>query len=104
MAYTGYLWDFLRNRDPISEEEVWKRVEPVEQVYIMWDINSSDRIQIPNYWRFPKDAVIQSSPSILRMGAAFLPEDFYMFDDSCDWAGVLTHEWIDSSRYCLWST
>src|SRR5437899_2226000 len=61
MCYRGYLWDCLR--------KPWQRVTEhfiieclrakSELAYVLWDIHSRGRIFIPDYWKFPKEAVLQ---------------------------------------------
>lgn len=103
-AYTGYLWDFIRARAIISEAELWERVTRREWVYAMWDIHSSDRILIKDYWRFPKESVlIGRPPALIRSGQAYLPEDLYLFDDSYAWVAATTHDEMDGKRFCLWA-
>lgn len=103
LAYTGYLWDFLVDKHVVSEDEVWNGLEPLPEVYAMWDLHSSERFRMPDYFRFPRGTVVHAGPATLRRGVAYLPEDLYIFDATCDWAAALTHEWVDDRRFCLWS-
>lgn len=103
LAYTGYQWDFLVDKHVVSEDEVWHRVEPLPEVYAMWDLHSAERIRTPDYFKFPRSTVLQTDPATLRRGTEYLPEDLYIFDATCTWAGALTHEWVDDQRFCLWS-
>jgi hypothetical protein len=101
-AYTGYLWDFLRSPTVVDERELWTRIFQVGELFVMWDVHSSELIRIPDYWKFPKAAVLSSSGEVAFKGQSFLPEDLYLFDMSFRWTGVLTHEFVDGRRYCLW--
>jgi hypothetical protein len=103
LVYRGYLWDFLASSEVASEDEIWRRVESVPHLLAMWDLHSKDRVWTPDYFKFPKGTVLRADPATLRRGLKYLPEDLYLFDDSCSWAGVLTHEWIDDKRFCLWA-
>lgn len=104
MAYTGYLWDFIKGRTLIDESELWSRVERRDWIYAMWDIHSSEHIRIAGYWRFPKDAVLVSRPPArVREGQRYLPEDLYLFDDSFAWVAAVTHDEIERKRFCLWA-
>jgi hypothetical protein len=103
LAYTGYLWDFLADKHVVSEEEVWRDLEPVSELYAMWDLHSSERIRTPDYFKFPKATVLRTDSATLRRGLEYLPEDLYIFDATCAWAAALTHEWVDDRRFCLWS-
>ena len=100
---TGYMWDYLRNPRQVSEEEVLRMVAMViGSVYAMWDVHSSDRIRIPDYWKFSRSAVLAMRPADLLAGLGFLPEDLYMFDGSYSWACILTHEYDEvGKRWCL---
>src|SRR5579863_1927928 len=53
LAYTGYLWDFLSDKATVTEEEVWRRVETRPTILAMWDVHSTERVQIPDYFKFP---------------------------------------------------
>jgi hypothetical protein len=104
MAQTGYLWDFIKARTLIDEADLWDRVNRRDWVYVMWDIHSSDRILIEDYWRYPKDSVLISRPpGTVQAGQSFLPEDLYLFDDSFAWVAATTHDEIDGRRFCLWA-
>lgn len=103
LAYTGYLWDFLADKEVVQETTIWHRVSARDAVFAMWDIHSTERIRIPDYFKFPKDAVLRADPESLGRGLPFLPEDLYLFDDTFEWAGALTHEWVDDERFCVWS-
>jgi len=103
LAYTGYLWDFLMDKHVVSEETLWQNLQCASDVYAMWDLHSTERIRIPDYFKFPRATVIQTTPATLRRGLAYLPEDLYIFDESCSWSAALTHEWPDDRRFCLWS-
>lgn len=103
LAYTGYLWDFLAEKRVVSEEEVWRDLELMSEVYAMWDIHSEERVRTPVYLSLPKAAVLRTDPATLRRGIEYLPEDLYIFDATCAWAAALTHEWVDDRRFCLWS-
>lgn len=102
LAYSGYLWDFLRTPTVVNEDALWRRLLGFERLLIMWDLHSSDRIRIPDYWKFGKTSVLVASSAIAYEGRAFLPEDLYLFDYSYRWVGILTHEYIDDRRHCLW--
>jgi hypothetical protein len=104
MAYTGYLWDFIKGRVLIDEVDLWERVDRRGWVYVMWDVHSSDRILIDDYWRYPKESVlIGRPPAVIEAGQRFLPEDLYLFDDSFAWVAAVTHDEIDGRRFCLWA-
>ncbi len=96
--YTGYLWDFLSNFTLVTEEQVWANVATIDaEINAMWDLHSSERILVPGYWNFPRHAVLKGSPTVIRDGASFLPEDLYLFDETFVWCAALTHEYSDES-------
>lgn len=91
-CYTGYLWDCLKNPTVID----WKIIESYASLFtkvlVFWDIHSCDRIFIPDYWKFPKDACIEMSYMDLLQNKEFLPEDIYIFDKTFSWTIIFTHE------------
>ena len=102
LCYTGYLWDCLLSPKIILESELNKILYEKKDVFIMWDIHSSDHIFIPDYWKFPKASIlfVEKWTDELK---AILPEDVYIFDESFEWAAVYTHE-DDSkgNRWCMY--
>lgn len=100
-CYVGYLWDFLREPEIVEESLIYSYRDKIESIYVFWDIHSSERIWIKDYWKFDKDAVLQMSIDTLLAGCKFLPEDIYICDSTFQWTFVMTHEEIDNRRYCL---
>jgi hypothetical protein len=103
LAYTGYLWDHLVDKRVVTEAELWRMLAPVKGFYAMGDIHSTDLVRVSSDFLLPRGAVIQTDPEVLRQGIEFLPEDLYVFDEGCEWAAALTHEWVGNERFCLWS-
>lgn len=102
MCYLGYLWDCMKAPERVTEKRVTDTLSGMEKVYAMWDINSKDRILIPDYWKYPKRAVLELTKDELSAVLPTLPEDVYFFDGSFTWAFALTHEYNDKGgRYCL---
>lgn len=102
LCYTGYLWDCLKNPQVISESKANQLLQEKEQIFIMWDIHSCDRIFIPNYWNFPKSRILYVN-KWLNDFKSELPEDIYLFDDTFNWSIVYTHETDkDGFRYCVY--
>ena len=99
-CYLGYLWDFMKNPIVIDQEYIESKNE-INEVYVMWDNHSCERIWIKDYWKFDKNVVLKLNFSTLLLGYHFLPEDIYIFDDSFSWTFVLTHEELKGKRYCL---
>src|SRR4051794_16806832 len=64
-CYTGYLWCTLKAYERLDFAEWAVRINQKEDVYVFWDIHSKDRILIPGYWRFPKNAVLLLPASVL---------------------------------------
>ena len=100
LCYTGYLWDCLINPHIIEENSANSLLKAKENVLIMWDIHSCERIFVPDYWKYPKTSVIYTKH--FDDVSQSLPEDVYVFDDSFTWSVVYTHETnANGSRYCL---
>lgn len=101
LCYSGYLWDCLINVEVIDESYIQVLSGGFNSVYAMWDMHSCEKINIPNYWRFAKDDIIEGSFEDILKGEKYLPEDVYFFDESMMWCLVKTHEDIYGKRYCL---
>lgn len=104
--YTGYLWDCMKASVVVAEKEIVRDLERVDQaIYVMWDLHSAQRIKIPNYWKFPKEAVLSLTPRQLLAGLVYLPEDIYIFDSELIRTWIFTHEYMDNGqRFCLAGT
>jgi hypothetical protein len=90
--YSGYLWEYLRRWERIAEKDLYDAMAPATDVYAFWDLHSSDRILIPDYWKFPRDAVLSGTYSIIVRGRGWLPEDLYLCSVDMSKSVVLTHE------------
>jgi hypothetical protein len=101
-AYSGYLWDFLRDKEIISEATLWRRVAQVSKIIVLWDLHSIERVLSPRNHQFPRGTVIKTDAPTLYRGLPYLPEDIYIFDESLQWVGALTHEGLEERR-CIWS-
>jgi hypothetical protein len=99
--YTGYLWDYMVNREFIGLRKALSVVKTHGTVLVFWDLHSAERIRIPGYWRFERDAVLRMPGSLLELGLQWLPEDLYIHDHSLGWAIALTHEYVDEQRWCI---
>src|ERR1051326_2848731 len=87
--YSGYLWDSLKHFKQIPERQILDNGEMLDAVvFVLWDLHSSEKIRIQDYWRFPKSAVLKMRWVDLLAGQAYLPEDIYIFDDSFTWSFV----------------
>lgn len=100
-CYDGYLWDYINNPTVIDIEYINKYSNKLNQVLVLWDIHTEERILVKDYWKFDKDSVIKLNFKVLLSNLSYLPEDIYIFDERFDWTFVLTHEYIDNSRWCL---
>lgn len=101
-CYVGYLWDCLKHPIVDSEVNVIKIIENTEEPLLtMWDIHSCDRIFIPNYWKYPKQAVLEMDSEEYSRLQASLPEDHYIFTAEYKWAIAVTHEEVNFKRWCL---
>lgn len=101
LCYDGYLWDCFVNASSISENESVDILNKQKNIYIMWDINSSDNIFVENYWKYPKSGIIYDDIFKQELRKE-LPEDIYIFDESFSWCVVYTHETdYNDNPYCL---
>ena len=102
--YVGYLWDCLKCPELKTEKQIIDSVELMggQVIYVLWDLHSSEKILIKDYWKFPKEAVLRIRCDDLLAGLKYLPEDIYLFDKEFIWSLIFTHEYYDDgSRYCL---
>ena len=100
VCYAGYLWDcLLPSRKRISARKFWTKIREKDGLIAFWDIHSCDRIFIPDYWKFPKDAVLKIPPGLLFEHKwivspyGYLPEDTYFCDETFEWCLISTHEY-----------
>ena len=102
LCYIGYLWDCLKNPKVISEAEASLILQGKQNLYIMWDIHSCERILIPNYWKYPKTSVLSTEMWSVSFKEE-LPEDIYLFDDTFSWSVIFTHETDEqNNNFCLY--
>lgn len=109
LYYFGYLWDTLKHRRVIPEAEILDRPNLAgEAVYAMWDLHSEEKIFIEDYWKFPREAVLELSYADLIAGLEHLPKDIYIFGRDYTWSLILTHEswdahdgWEANPHLCL---
>jgi hypothetical protein len=114
LHYPDYLWDYL-NIDVriISHMEAVQMIQQKKNLLLMTDDKSETLIFIPNYFKFPREAVLyipdgkELGVQIVKdeksdRGEALLPEDIYIFDETFTWLIFLTHEYInnDTQRIC----
>ncbi len=101
LMYVGYLWDCLKNFTVVNEKTALNSVRSLNSpCMVMWDLNSCDYIFIPNYWKYPKYAVIELSFDEYFEKKSTFPEDHYVFDHSFQMAIVFTHEEVKGERWC----
>jgi len=99
-CYTGYLWDCLKESTLVSYEYITS-ISHLDDVYVFWDIHSQDLIFIDDYWKFGKETILNVNYSVLIKNLEYLPEDLYIFDNTLSWTLVVTHEYVNFSRFCL---
>ena len=80
LCYTGYLWDCLINPHIIEENSANNLLKTKENILIMWDIHSCEKIFIPDYWKYPKTSVLYTKH--FDDVSQSLPEYVHIFDDS----------------------
>ena len=97
-CYYGYLWDFLKNKKPKTEKYCFQFLSSKQKLYLFWDSHSKDRIYITDYWKYPKESVIELSGIEFVQYSNTFPEDIYLFDDSFFWSIAFTHEYSDKGR------
>lgn len=103
-CYTGYLWDCFDNFFLKSMDECEDFLSTKRNLYVFWDIHSSERILIPNYWKYPKDSILALDSWNYDRYHDTLPEDIYFFDDSLTWSIAYTHEETDNGdRFCYFA-
>ena len=90
--YFGYLWDVIPNYTRISEEQAASVARGFGSSYSLWDLHSADNIWLPNYWKFPRDAVLKGTAIEIFHARPILPEDLYIIREDFDICLVLTHE------------
>jgi len=100
-CYNGYLWDYLRDPVQIDELHAKQTLKGLNRIYVLWDINSCEKILIEDYWKFDKYDVLLLDSETLIDGMHLLPEDIYIFDTSYKWTIIFTHEYIENNRYCI---
>jgi hypothetical protein len=99
--YEGYLWDCLRAPTRITQQAFRHELATHDELLVMADDHSRDRIIGPPLWPFPPYSVARFKPALLIEWLATLPEDIYVFDSTVTWTLVLTHEYDEKRRYCL---
>lgn len=99
--YLGFMWECLKDKTTVAEEDIDNEIKYKQKIYVMWDINSSWSVLIDDYWKFGKDNILQMDFHSLMEGEGFLPEDIYIFDDSMTWCVAKTHDYINGKRYCV---
>ncbi len=100
-CYDGYLWDTFYDSEIVDEDYFFNIIKNYDSVLACWDIHSSEKIWIPNYWIFKKDAIISLSSKIVLQSLKYLPEDVYFFDRTFEWTIALTHEELNGQRLCI---
>lgn len=109
--YSGYLWDTLKHAEVITQQQLVDTLAVWQSVYVFWDLHSERKIFIPDYWKFPKDSVLQATSTDLARvllhdadigptADLILPEDLYLFGDTVEFSLITTHEYVPE-RYCL---
>lgn len=90
--YSGYLWEVVPNYTRISANDAGELSQSLGQSYALWDLHSAEKILLPDYWKFPRDAVLRGRSVDLMDGRSLLPEDLYIVRGDFEVCLVLTHE------------
>ena len=94
VAYEGYLWDCMKHISKIPNDIFLAQLSKWRgRVMTMWDLHSADKIPVPNYWKFRRDAVLVLESGLLSANLVYLPEDVYIFDEELTRTLVATHEY-----------
>jgi hypothetical protein len=113
MCYDGYLWDSLKADYTLIERKMEQAITFLEskgKVFVMWDIFSKHRVPLNRIFssKYPKDTLIEIDSLELskfisrewredyRSDEKYLPEDFYIFDNTMNWYVIFTHEGYDN--------
>ena len=92
----GYLWDTLKSSACVTRADI-ERIN-AQRVYVLWDLHSAQKIHIPNYWRFPKSAIVAGRWRDMLSHYRYFPADSYFFDESYEWSAIFTHETCDDAK------
>lgn len=90
--YSGYLWDVIPNYTRISGEQAASLARSLGSSYSLWDLHSADKIWLPDYWKFPRDAVLKGPAIEIFHARPILPADLYIIREDFAICLVLTHE------------
>jgi hypothetical protein len=106
LYYSGYLWETLLSATVINEKLLLDKMGQIKnELFLLWDLHSKEKIEIANYWRFPRDAILLGFAKDIISGLEYLPEDIYIFNNKFEWSYILTHEsTIGDVRLCYLAT
>jgi hypothetical protein len=90
--YPGYLWEVIPNYTRILEDQSAILARNLGPSYSLWDLHSAEKIVAPNYWKFPRDAVLHGGAADIYDARAILPKDLYIIREDCRVCLILTHE------------
>lgn len=104
-CYSGYLWECIRDKKTVSCRYILEHIKMQEgPIYILWDIHSSERIFVHDYWKYPKTAVLKTDARNIECIIDELPEDCYFFDETLSWIAAFTHEELKPrKRMCFFA-
>ncbi len=103
-CYIGYLWDCIINASNIPEQRAHMIIgNHSMKLYVMWDIHTCEHIFIEDYWKYPKEAILEISLSEFEDRFNSFPEDIYVFDSSFQWTVSFTHEYDENGRICRYT-
>lgn len=91
--YPGYLWEALYHYRRVTDDELTAKARSLGTSYAFWDLHSADKIVVPDYWKFPREAVLQGDAAHILAGRELLPKDLYIVDASFSSCLILTHEY-----------
>lgn len=98
----GYIWENLTKYNRKSESYCLEYIRKKKDIYVMWDTLEKIEILDQNYWKYPKESLLQLSVNEFFQLFTTFPDDIYVFDDAFNWSIIFTHEDVfDKKRYCL---
>lgn len=106
LYYSGYLWESLLSATVINEKILLGQMSLIKnELLLLWDLHSKEKIEVKDYWRFPREVILLGFARDFISGLEFLPEDIYFFDTQCERSYILTHEsTIGDARLCYLAT
>ncbi len=114
ICYSGYVWEVIKSPRVIGRSEALAILRTKDEVCVMWDIRTMENVGEECRYKVPKDMIIKTRSCVLSKqleydfnnlsDASFIPNVFYIFDETLDWYIAFTdesHPDVPNSRMCL---